>query len=127
MGDVSKNKKPQLESQLPRTSKRWSAEEKLRVVAAAASLDEIEIGALLRREGLHAADLVRFRAAALAGLAPVKPSTVSPEKQRIVQLERELRRKDQALAEAAAILVLRKKVQALWEGGGDDTTEPNER
>jgi hypothetical protein len=30
-------------------------------------------------------------------------------------LERELRRKDKALAEAAALLVLQKKFQALWE------------
>jgi transposase-like protein len=36
-------------------------------------------------------------------------------KQKNDQLERELRRKDKALAEAAALLVLQKKFQALWE------------
>jgi hypothetical protein len=38
-------------------------------------------------------------------------------------LERELRRKDEALAETAALLVLKKKVQAIW-GDADDTTDP---
>ena len=36
-------------------------------------------------------------------------------KQKNEQLERELRRKDKALAEAAALLVLQKKFQSLWE------------
>lgn len=39
---------------------------------------------------------------------------------RIRELERELHRKDQALAEAAALLILRKKLNALW---GDDAGE----
>ena len=39
---------------------------------------------------------------------------------RIRELERELRRKDKALAEAAALLVLSKKAEALWGDGGDD-------
>ena len=38
-----------------------------------------------------------------------------------VPLERELARKDQALAEAATLLVLKKKVAHLWEVEGDDT------
>ena len=36
-------------------------------------------------------------------------------RQKNEQLERELRRKDKALAEAAALLVLQKKFQAMWE------------
>ena len=39
------------------------------------------------------------------------------------ELEKQLRRKDRALAEAAALLVLQKKIQALW-GDEDDDTEP---
>jgi hypothetical protein len=41
----------------------------------------------------------------------------------VKELARELRRKDRALAEAAALLVLQKKVRALW-GDGDDDTDP---
>lgn len=40
------------------------------------------------------------------------------DKNRIRELERELRRKDAALAETAALLVLRKKLNAYW--GSDD-------
>jgi hypothetical protein len=36
------------------------------------------------------------------------------DKKRIQELERELNRKEKALAEAAALLVLRKKAQAIW-------------
>ena len=42
------------------------------------------------------------------------------EKKRIKQLERELKRKEKALAEAAALLVLRKKLEALWGEGEEE-------
>ncbi len=45
------------------------------------------------------------------------------QQKRIKKLERELRRKDKALAEAAALLVLQKNVQEIW-GDADDDTEP---
>jgi hypothetical protein len=45
---------------------------------------------------------------------------------RIRKLERELARKEKALAEAAALLVLKKKVEDLWEDEDDDTGEKNE-
>jgi hypothetical protein len=41
------------------------------------------------------------------------------------QLEAELRRKDRALAETAALLVLSKKMQALWGDNEDDDTTGN--
>jgi hypothetical protein len=47
----------------------------------------------------------------------------SPEAKRIQELERELARKERALAEAAALLVLKKKVHAIW-GDADDATPP---
>lgn len=102
----------------------WSGAEKLRVVIAAQGLDETALGALLRREGLHAAQLDEWRAAAEAALGTrtVRPGP-SPDADRIRELERELRRKDQALAETAALLVLKKKAQAIW-GDADDTTDP---
>jgi transposase len=51
----------------------------------------------------------------------------SPEAKRVKELERELKRKEKALAEAAALLVLRKKLNALWEEAeGEDTDETKE-
>jgi transposase-like protein len=105
---------------------KWTGAEKLRVVIAAQDLSETALGALLRREGLHAAQLAEWRAAAETALAmPAVRVKVGPsvEAQRIQALERELRRKDRALAETAALLVLKKKVQAIW-GDADDTTDP---
>jgi transposase-like protein len=100
--------------------------EKLRVVQDAANLDEAALGALLRREGLQLADLAAWRQAAEQALdaKPVRPKAgPSAEAKRVQELERELARKERALAEAAALLVLKKKVHAIW-GDGDDATPP---
>jgi transposase len=51
-----------------------------------------------------------------------RPKASSAESKRIKELERELRRKEKALAETAALLVLRKKADALW-GDEDASTE----
>ena len=103
----------------------WSAEEKVSVVMDAASVTEADLGAWLRAKGLHEEDLVRFRdevrGAAVAGLGAKRAKGASAEQKRIKELERELKRKDAALAEAAALLVLRKKAVALWGEEGDDT------
>ena len=42
------------------------------------------------------------------------------DKKRIKHLERELKRKEKALAEVAALLVLQKKVQAIWGDPEED-------
>ena len=87
-------------------------------------LGETELGALLRREGVHEAELTAWQAAAEAALNEAgRRGLRSAEAQRTYALERELRRKDAALVETAALLVLKKKVQAIW-GDGDDTTDP---
>lgn len=98
--------------------KRWPAADKIRVVMAATAAGEAGLGELLRREGLHEADLARFRdevlEAAAKGLEAERPKRgESPEQKRVRQLEKELKRKEKALAEAAALLVLRGKVQAF--------------
>lgn len=110
---------------MPSSKKQWTGAEKLRVVTEARGLTGSALGALLRHEGLHEAQLTAWRAAAEAALgAPAQPRPGhSPEAQRIRELERELRRKDKALAETAALLVLKKKVQAIW-GDEDDLTDP---
>ena len=102
----------------------WSAEEKLEVVMEAGRLSEEDIGEFLRRKGLHEAQLKEWREAVLGALGSRKAASPGKgEARRIHELERELRRKDKALAETAALLVLQKKVQAIW-GDGDDDTDP---
>ena len=102
----------------------WTPEEKFAVVLEAASLSEGELGVFLRSKGLTAAVLDEWRDQAMTGLRGTKQvaATVVGSK-RIKELERELARKDKALAEAAALALLQKKVQALL-GAEDDDTDP---
>jgi transposase len=112
---------PEPPPKAPKRPEDWSAEERLRVVIESSQLSDDELGAFLRREGLHEATLRQWRAAALEALGPQRATRA--EQKRVQELEKQLRRKDKALAEAAALLVLQKKVQAIW-GDGDDDTEP---
>lgn len=109
-------------------SKQWTTAEKLRVLLEAEQLDDDKLGELLRREGLHEAQLKGWRedveAALSSGRKSAKPS---PEARRVKELERELHRKEKALAEAAALLILKKKADALWGEEDDDTTKGNGR
>lgn len=99
-------------------------EEKLDLVLQASLLMDEELGEFLRRNGLHEADLERWRQEALTGLGDRRPEKKrSSDAQQIRKLEKELTRKDRALAEVAALLVLQKKAREIW-GDGDDDTEP---
>lgn len=106
-----------------------SAAEKLRIVMAAAALGPEELGAFLRREGVHEAELEQWRTTAQAALEgeAARPFARSGDGRRIKELERELRRKDKALAETAALLVLQKKFHAYLEERDKDTDEENEK
>jgi transposase len=104
----------------------WTAEERLRVVIEASRLPDEDLGVFLRREGLHQAQMQAWQATALEALQPAsstKTTKATAYARRVRDLEKELRRKDSALAEAAALLVLSKKIKALW-GDGDDATSP---
>lgn len=130
MSETSKGPKRSKQPQ-----QRRSGAEKLRIVMEASALTGSELGALLRREGLHETELQEWRAAAEAALGEPLRSRARPsgrpslEVKRIRELERELDRKEKALAETAALLVLKKKSRS--SGGtrtiprtgraGDDT------
>lgn len=104
------------------------AAEKLRLVREAAQVPEEELGAFLRRHGLHEAQLEEWRQkveeAALSALGTAKRGRArrSPEAQQVRALERELARKDKALAEVTALLALKKKLDALLGDEDDDTS-----
>ena len=121
---VSKKK-----SKVQSKSKRWSAEERLRIVVQASELPEEELGAFLRREGVHTSQLERWRETARGALAGGQVSEArrqaARDRKRIQELERELRRKDKALAESAALLWLKKKAHEIWGDEDDDTQRKN--
>lgn len=110
-------------SNSPRRPDDWPIDEKIRALADTSVLTGAELGAFLRKNGLHESDLKRWKKQvgdALGGPGSKKAAGKSPEAKRVKELERELRRKDKALAEAAALLVLKKKAQALLGDEDDD-------
>jgi transposase len=126
LGSVTKPPRP---PEHPRRPEDRPPEEKLRIVLAAQGLRDEELGAFLRREGVHEANLEAWRQAlheaALASLGGpgIEAAKERADTKRIKQLESEIRRKDKALAETAALLILKKKVLEIW-GDGDDDTKP---
>ena len=102
-------------------ARRRSGADKLDLVARAAGLEGEELGAFLRSEGVHLAELEQWRKLAAEALGGTKRLAPSKELRR---MKAELARKEKALAETAALIVLKKKVEAIW-GDGDDDTEPS--
>ena len=107
-----------------RKSGGWTAAARFEAILATAGMSEEEKAAWCRRQGIFPSELVEWREAATGALqAPGQRAgeTVSAaERRRIKELERELRRKDKALAEAAALLVLSKKLEAIFPKGADE-------
>lgn len=104
----------------------WSPEQKFSTVLEVATLSEIELGEYCRRQGLYLEQVKLWKQHCVQGnmtnrdQEKVTAAESRADKKRIKELEKELRRKDKALAEAAAILVLRKKLNVLWEEDEED-------
>ena len=94
----------------------WSARDKFGVVVETAGLPEAELAEYCRKKGLFTAQVQAWRQACEAGIAEGR-TEVGPalrdERKRNRQLEKELRRKERALAETAALLVLSRKLEAF--------------
>jgi transposase len=97
-------------------TKQWSSEEKLNAVADIRGLTEEKFGEYLRREGLHSQQVLAWRDEMMRGLSQARPSAAKKDErdEKIKSLERELLRKDKALAEASALLILQKKIDLIW-------------
>jgi len=100
----------------------WTAEKRLEALIETAGLSEEALGAWCRRHGLHSHHLAQWRRELTAA-----PSTEQTSRERLRALREEnrdlkkaLRRKEKALAETAALLVLKKKAEAIWGEGEDD-------
>jgi transposase-like protein len=114
-----------------KSSRAWSSREKFRLVAASEGLEGEQLSELLRREGAHGAQLAEWRRAIESALSDTGERRLSSAEakatqKRVKELERELRRKEKALAEGAAMLFLEKKLQAMgWDDRHADV-EPDE-
>ena len=107
----------------------WSAADKFTVVLETAGLNATELGGYCRERGLYPEQVDRWRKAAQdANTEPLLTMSDQKDLQKrhqeaqreIKRLQQELRRKDKALAEAAALLIASKKIQAYWGEGGED-------
>ncbi len=101
----------------------WSAQDKFAVVVETMGLAEAELAEYCRRKGLYVEQIERWREACLqanaGGTERVSATALAEERRRSRGLEKELRRKEKALAETAALLVLSRKLEALWNKGED--------
>ena len=109
-----------------RSSENWSAATKFAVVVETAALSETELAEYCRSKGLYPEQVKAWREAAISAQAESQQAAADKQqlardyRKQIKKLEREIARKDKALAEAAALLILQKKMRALWEGGEEE-------
>lgn len=98
-----------------------NAQEKFQLVMKYFQLSEDERGKFLRENGLHSDHLEMWKKTMESGFnAKSKTPELAEEKNKVKLLEREIRRKDKALAEAAALLILQKKANLLWGTDEDE-------
>jgi len=101
----------------------WTARDKFAAVLETASMNEAERSAYCRKRGIYVENLTAWRRACEKAndWAEERNKQLADadrqKKRRIRELERELHRKEKALAETAALLTLSKKARAIW---GDD-------
>ena len=94
-------------------------------VLVTAAMDDTGKSAWCREHGVYPQELEQWRQAATQALAEPEDARAShretkADRRRIEELERELRRKDKALAETAALLVLSKKLEVIFHKDRDE-------
>lgn len=107
----------------PARDRVWTAAARFDAVLSTAAMDEAGKSAWCRAHGTYVQQLADWQLCATQSLADPEEARASPlktkqDRRRIKELERELLRKDRALAETAALLVLTKKVEAIFNKGG---------
>ena len=115
IGDMKKSSKPQSRS----------VAEKLKAISEYNALPEEKRGEYLRRNGLHEEHLAEWQKQIEEALSPKKKTfqdrhELFAEQKKVKQLEKELHRKDKALAEASALLILKKKADLIWGSEEDE-------
>jgi transposase len=109
----------------PARERAWTAAARLQAVIATAAMDEAQRNAWCREQGIFPSDLQQWRGSAMAALSQPEEARATPQetrqdRRRIKELEKDLRRKEKALAETTALLVLAKKLEAIFPPGGDE-------
>ena len=99
---------------------RWSSQDKFLVVTETMKMNETELSEYCRENGLYADQVKTWQNNCInangnitAQIAEIMQQDKATQRE-IKQLKKELQRKNSALAETAALLVLRKKAEAIW-------------
>ena len=105
-----------------RNLRQWSVEQKARILAEGSELTGDQLAAFLESAGVKLAEFERWRVT----LEEDGQGSAATTK-RIRKLERELARKEKALAEAATLLVLKKTIESHYRHEDDDTDGQSEK
>lgn len=100
----------------------WSARDKFGVVVETVGLAEAELAEYCRKKGLYVEQVRAWRQACESGIAAGNAESgpaLRDARKRSRYLEKELRRKERALAETAGLLVLSRKLEAFRTEGED--------
>lgn len=113
------------ESNATHNNKPLNSEQKFKHILASNSLDDVSLGKYCRQHGLYAHELTTWKNDLMNtkntgdNSAAIK-AELNEMKAKNKKLESELRRKDKALAEASALLILKKKADLIWGESEDD-------
>ncbi len=101
---------------------KYSAEQILKIISETYSLNEEDLGIYLRKNGLHTNQLTEWRTSFLTSVNQPKLNLNKKDERdiEIKDLKKNLRKKDAALAEVSALLILQKKANLLWPQPSED-------
>ncbi|MFJ8067319.1 transposase [Psychrobacillus sp. NPDC096426] len=108
------------------TSDKWNSQDKFLIVMETFAMNELELAEYCRKKGLYREQIEAWKSVCLQANGQAFDQSkqlnvqLKEEQKRAKALEKDLQKKEKALAEAAALLLLRKKAQAIW---GDDADE----
>lgn len=105
------------------STEKYSRETQLQIIIETGSMNQQELSEYCRKKGLYVEEIESWKAAFINGSSNVESelkSELKSKEAKLAKTQKDLDRKDKALAEAAALLVLQKKMRAIWNSDEED-------
>lgn len=112
---LRKSQAPMPSKSLPQRPEDWTPTQRLEALMQSAALDQEPLNAFCREQGIFPHHLEAWKHAFINSYPSSNTKADNALRLELTQIKKELNRKEKALAEAAALLVLQKKCQAFWE------------
>lgn len=113
-----------MNSKNPQSPQKWPVEKKLQAIIETSQLSGTDLGEYLRQHGLHSSDLEDWKQQFIGGFKTAGRPKLDPElwqlRKELKSSQRDLKRKDRALAEMSARIVLLKKSRLIWGDSEED-------